>query len=381
MSNTDRLQETESDFTKATNYQNRDLRGWDFQNAQLEQANFEKANCQEANFRGANLRFTEAKESNFICVDFTEASISNCNFVASDLRGACFRRAYLRCFLLVGGRPRDPHFCDSANMDFTNFYQCDIPFNALRIGVLRQWQSSFGPIGLITPKMAEWLACAANTLATPTANQEESDRHLAILQDIQACWPLLRWTLEDTAVEIERHRELYGLYWQQKQRQVKRVMEEISGSVEALAGREAVLKPSCWLSHLKEWLPVLALPDMGAIPELSGRSLLSQALNILLERRHVQPYSPQEKARLMLQRPTIDEENEFCDAGNRLKEIYVDRWLSWLDEHPEKESLIKTTFVFCHEADDDNDSVYKGDRAYTREVLLDRYPELTVSGN
>lgn len=47
--------------------------------------------------------------------------------------------------------------------------------------------------------------------------------------------------LLDTVVHIEQHPKHYGLYWQQKQWQVKRLIEEVGGSENALAGRDSVL--------------------------------------------------------------------------------------------------------------------------------------------
>ncbi|MBO1351092.1 MAG: pentapeptide repeat-containing protein [Hormoscilla sp. GUM202] len=362
MSTSSGQSETQADFVKGADYADRDLRGWDFAGAKLYKPNFAKADCRGANFRGAHLHFASCEGANFAGADFSEAHLSDCNFTAADLRGACFRRARIRSLILTRESPQNPDRGDSALLDLANFYECDIPFDLLRFGVLRKWQSPYGPMGVITPKMAERLARAANA-ATEEGSQEDDNPNLL---EMEASWPLLKWTLLDTARQIEGDRELYGPYWQQKQRQVKRVVEEVGGSVEALAGREAVLRPSCWIEHPREWLGVLALPDMETLPELPGRSLLAQAINVLWERKQKQPYSPQEKARLILPRPEIDRAREFCDAANRLKELFVERWLSWLDRHLEKETLIGTILDLC---DSDEDFLLMSDRTYTESVL------------
>jgi len=93
------------------------------------------------------------------------------------------------------------------------------------------------------------------------------------------------------------------------------------------------------LEHPRQWLPVLALPGMEIQKGVAGNSLLSQALNVLNERKRLQPYGPQEQGQLIWPHLEIDRARGFCDAENRLKELYIERWQCWLNDHYEQVAL------------------------------------------
>jgi len=337
--------ESDTNFLINTDYAARNLRNANFEGAKLHRFNFAGADCRGANFRRAHLSGVNGRRANFAGADFTSAQLSDCDLVAADLRGACFRDSCLRSVIFtnaIGTQTKG-----SALVEGANFYQCDLLFDLLKFGILRRLKTPYDYVGVLTPAMAARFAIqanAANEFVTDRGNR--LDVHSLGLDGIVSDWPLVRMALLDTANHIEQHPEHYGDYWQQKQWQVKRLIEEVGGSEKALAFREAILTPNCWLEHPRQWLPVLALPGIEIQKGVAGNSLLSQAFNVLNERKRLQPYGPQEQSKLIWPRPEIDLPRGFCDAQNRLKELYIERWLSWLNGHPEKITLIQAIDLF-----------------------------------
>ena len=90
------------------------------------------------------------------------------------------------------------------------------------------------------------------------------------------------------------------------------------------------------------------------------------------ERKRLQPYGPQESEQMFWPRPEVDQTRGFCDAENRLKELYIERWLSWLNGHPEKITLIQAILTLCQSQDSE---ATKSDRAYTFYNLAKHYPD------
>ena len=342
--------ESDTDFLIDTDYSGRNLRNGNFEGVKLYRSNFAGADCRGANFRGAYLRCVNGRRANFAGADFTEAQIEDCDLMAADLRGACFRSSCLRSVILTNARGTETK--GSAVLEGANFYQCDLFFDLLKFGILRRLKTPYDYVGVLTPAMAARFAIHANAATERVGDLgNRLDVHSLGLDGIVSDWSLVRMALLDTVNHIEQHPEHYGPYWQQKQRQVKRLIEEVGGSENALAGREAVLTPNCWLEHPRQWLPVLALPGIEIQKGLVGNSLLSQAFNVLNERKRLQPYGPQEREQMIWPRPEIDQTRGFCDAENRLKELYIERWLSWLNGHPEKITLIQTILTLCQNQD------------------------------
>ena len=272
--------ESNTDFLKDIDYSGRNLRNGNFEGDRLYRSNFAEADFRGANFRRAHLRWVNGKRANFAGADFTEAQIEDCDLVAADLRGASFRSSYLRRVILTNAIGTETK--GSAVVDGANFYQCDLLFDLLKFGILRRLKTPYDYVGVLTPAMASRFAIDANA-ATERVGElgNRLDVHSLGLDGIVSDWPLVRMALLDTVVHIEQHPEHYGPYWQQKQWQVKRLIEEVGGSENALAGRETVLTPNCWLEHPRQWLPVLALPGMEIQKGVGGNSLLSQAFNVL----------------------------------------------------------------------------------------------------
>lgn len=338
--------ESDTNFLIKTDYAAHNLRNVNFEGIKLHRFNFAGADCRGANFRGAHLSSVNGRRANFSGADFTEAKLENCDLMGADLRGACFRSSCLRSVILtnaIGANTKD-----SALVEGANFYQCDLLFDLLKFGILRRLKTPYDYVGVLTPAMAAQFAILANAATERVTDRgNHLDVHSLGLDDIVSDWPLVRMALLDTANHIEQHPEHYGSYWQQKQWQVKRLIEEVGGSEKALAFRETILTPNCWLEHPRQWLPVLALPGIEIQKGVAGNSLLSQALNVLNERKRLQPYGPQEQGKLIWPRPEIDRTRGFCDAENRLKELYIERWQSWLNDHPEQTTLMQAIINLC----------------------------------
>lgn len=339
--------ESDTDFLIDKDYSGRNLCNGNFEGDLLHRSNFTGADCRGANFRRAHLRGVNGRRANFAGADFTEAQIEDCDLVGADLRGASFRSSRLRRVILTNAIGTETK--GSAIVDGANFYQCDLLFDLLKFGILRRLKTPYDCVGVLTPAMASRFTIDANA-ATDERVAELGNRldvHSLGLDGIVSDWPLVKMALLDTVVHIEQHPEHYGLYWQQKQWQVKRLIEEVGGSENAIAGRITVLTPNCWLEHPRQWLPVLSLPGIEIQKGVGGNSLLSQAFNVLNERKRLQPYGPQEREQLIWPHPQIDQARRFCDAENRLKELYIERWLSWLNGHPEKITLIQAILTLC----------------------------------
>ncbi len=338
--------ESEPNFLKNIDYAARNLRNANFEGAKIHRFNLAGADCRGANFRWAHLSGVNGRNANFAGADFTSAELSECDLMAADLRGACFRDSCLRSVILTNGIGTQTK--GSALVEGANFYQCDLLFDLLKFGILRRLKTPYDYVGVLTPAMAARFAIQANAATERVVDLgNRLDVHSLGLDGIVSDWPLVRMALLDTANHIEQHPEDYGDYWQQKQWQVKRLIEEVGGSERTLAGQEAILTPNCWLEHPHEWLPVLALPGIEIQTGVAGNSLLSQALNVLNERKRLQPYGPQEQGKLIWPCPEIDLHRGFCDAENRLKELYIERWLSWLNGHTEKITLVQAILTFC----------------------------------
>ena len=372
MATCDRADENEIGFLRDADYERRDLRCENFEGVKLDRANFTQSNCRGVNFQQAHLRLANAERADFAGADFTEAQLEYCNFLGADLRGVCFCRAYLRSVIFTNyiGETSE----NSALLEGANFYECDLPFDLLKLGILHRRQTPYDVVGVLTPAMA----ARFTTLAT-AATERVGEIGISLdvcslgLNDIVATWREVRVALLDTITHIEQCPEFYGSYWRLKQQQVYRLVNEVGGSEGAFVTREAILIPGCWEDHPHEWLPVLALPGMAVCEELRGDSLLAQAFNVLNERKRRLPYGLRERERLVWSCPEINYAKEFCDAENRLKELYTKRWLNWLECHPEKITLIKTLFAFCQSQDCKATLV---DRAYTARALAGRYPDV-----
>lgn len=342
--------ESDTNFLIDTDYAARNLRNANFEGAKLHRFNFAGADCRGANFRGAHLSGVNGRCANFAGADFTEAKLENCDLMGTDLRGACFRSSYLRSVILINAILTETKGRTLA--EGANFYQCDLLFDLLKFGILRRLKTPYDYVGVLTPAMAARFAIHANTATERVGDLgNRLDVHSLGLDGIVLDWPLVRMALLDTVNHIEQHPEHYGPYCQQKQSQVKRLIEEVGGSENALTGRATVLTPNCWLEHPRQWLPVLALPGIEIQKGVRGNSLLSQAFNVLNERKRLQPYGSQEQGKLIWPHPESDHTRGFCDAENRLKELYIERWLSWLNSHPEKITLIQAILTLCQSQD------------------------------
>lgn len=353
-------------------YAGRDLRYANFEGVKLHQPNFARSSCRGANFRQAQLRHASCQHADFAGADFTTAQLEDCSFLAADLRGACFRQARLRRVIFtdaVGQKTKR-----SALLEGANFYQCALPFDLLKFGILHRCQTPYDHVGVLTPAVAARFATVANNATERAAGTSDSFALPSLgLDEIASTWREVKVALLDTITHVEQFPEYYGPDWRQKQRQVKRLEEEVSGSEEALVGREATLAPNFWLDHPRQWLPVLALPGMEVSEGIRGNSLLAQAFHVLAERKRWLPYGPQERKRLTLPCPEVDRKKEFCDAENRLKELYVERWLNWLENHPEKATLVPTLLSLCRSQDS---KTAQSERVYTARALAERFPKI-----